>query len=454
MLRPVDIPDPAYALTDDGTYIAYQIVGDGPVDLAWQLDFGGGLDMYWENPWDRAWFEGLAESARLILHDWRGCGLSSRNVELPNLETRARDLGEVLDAAGSTSAVIAGVFESLAPGLLLAASEPARVDALVWWSPAPRTIWAPDYPWGLKPDDVADERESLAYWGTAEYGRRWADQFEKAGGFRPTEEAVRWQAKRSRNTCTPDVALALTETWWATDIRGVLPAVQAPTLLLAEEGPGDDVAVAEHVRSLMADARLELLPSMSWPSSRDEIEEIIRPRLSALQRFIGIEPKRPALDTILSTVLFTDIVGSTDHQAKLGDRAWKDLVERHHQIVRETLGTWRGVENDTAGDGFFATFDGPARAIHCALEVRDRVGDLGVVVRAGIHTGECEVIDGKHGGIAVTIGARISSLAEPSQVLVSQTVRDLVAGSGLRFEDAGEHELKGVPGSWHVYAAT
>src|SRR5262249_11508580 len=161
----------------------------------------------------------------------------------------------VLDAAGSTSAVMAGVFESLAPGLLLAASDPARVDALVWWSPAPRTIWAPDYPWGLGPDDVAYERESLAYWGTAEYGRRWADQFEKAMKFRPTEEAVRWQAKRSRNTCTPDVALALTETWWDTDIRGVLPAVQAPTLLLAEEGAGDDVAVAEHVRSLMADAR-------------------------------------------------------------------------------------------------------------------------------------------------------------------------------------------------------
>src|SRR5262249_51810898 len=155
-----------------------------------------------------------------------------------------------------------------------------------------------------------------------------------------------------------------------------------------------------------------VIPNTGWPSSRNEIEENIRPRLAALQRFIGIEPRRPALDTILSTVLFTDIVGSAERQATLGDRAWKGLVEDHHRGVREVLNAWRGVENDTAGDGFFATFDGPARAIHCALELRDRVGELGVVVRAGVHTGECEVIDGKHGGIAVAIGARISSLAE------------------------------------------
>jgi class 3 adenylate cyclase len=173
----------------------------------------------------------------------------------------------------------------------------------------------------------------------------------------------------------------------------------------------------------------------------------------AIQRFVGVEPGRAALDTILSTVLFTDIVGSTEQQARLGDRGWKELVERHHSVVRSALADWRGVENDTAGDGFYATFDGPARAIHCAHDVRERVRDLGIEIRAGLHTGECEVIDGKCGGIAVTTGARIAALAEPSQVLVSQTVKDLVAGRGFTFEPAGEHELKGVPDRWRLYAA-
>ena len=448
----MEIPDPNYVKTDDGAYIAYQVVGDGPVDIAWQSDFGGHLDLAWELGWDRAWFEGLAEFARLILHDWRGCGLSSRNVAPPNLETRARDLRSVMDAAGSTSAVMGAWFESLAPCLLLAASEPDRVRALCWWGPVPRNVRAPDYPWGYGPEDVAREREALLHWGTAEHARTWADQFEMGVGFRPPEEIVRWYAKYFRNVCTPDVAVALTEMWWETDVRGLLPAVQAPTLLLAGEGEGETLAIAEYVASLMPDARIELYPTEGWPLTRDEIERSVRPRLDLLRRFVGIEPKRPAIDTILSTVLMTDIVGSTERQATLGDRAWKQLIEDHHRVVREVLGAWRGVENDTAGDGFFATFDGPARAIHCALEIRDRVSELGVVIRAGVHTGECELIDGKHGGIAVAIGARISSVAEPSQVLVSQTVKDLVAGSGLTFEDAGEHELKGVPSSWHVYS--
>jgi class 3 adenylate cyclase len=175
--------------------------------------------------------------------------------------------------------------------------------------------------------------------------------------------------------------------------------------------------------------------------------------VEAIRQFAGIKPARPSVDTVLSTVVFTDIVGSTEHQARLGDHAWKGLVERHHEIVRAALDAWRGIENDTAGDGFYATFDGPARAIHCAQEIRDRVPRLGIQIRAGVHTGECELIDGKAGGIAVTTGARISALAQPSQLLVSQTVKDLVAGSGFSFEPAGEHELKGVPDHWRLYSA-
>jgi class 3 adenylate cyclase len=268
----------------------------------------------------------------------------------------------------------------------------------------------------------------------------------------PSGEVLRALARLSRHTCSPDVAAELTRIWGDSDVRGVLPSVQAPTLLIAGEGEAKNTEAAEYVATLIPHAEVKVFPGGEWPSGREQRERYARPRLEAIQRFVGIEPRRSAMDTILSTVLFTDIVGSTDHQARLGDHEWKDLVEHHHAIVREALGGWRGVENDTAGDGFYATFDGPARAIHCALEIRDRVHELGID-RAGIHTGECELIDGKYAGIAVTTGARISALAEPSQVLVSQTVKDLVAGSGLTFEPAGEHELKGVPDKWRLYRA-
>jgi class 3 adenylate cyclase len=450
----MEIPDPRYVKTDDGVYIAYQVVGEGPVDIAWQFDFGGNLDVWWEYPWDRDWFEGLASFGRLILHDWRATGLSSRNVPVPNLETRAADLLRVLDEVGSESAVMGAWFESLAPCVLLAASNPGRVRALVWWSPSPRTTWAPDYPWGNGPAEVAVELEALEHWGTVDYGRLWADGFEESLDVRPPDDAVRWMAKASRNTCTPDVAVELNKVWWQTDIRGLLPAVQVPTLLIVDEGQGKTPAIAEHVASLMPHAVVETLPSGGWPVTRDEIDRMNRPRLDAIQRFLGIEPRKASIETFLSTVLFTDIVGSTEQQSRLGDRGWKELVERHHTIVRDALVDWRGVENDTAGDGFYATFDGPARAIHCAIEIRDHVRDLGIEIRAGVHTGECELIDGKTGGIAVATGARISALASPSQVLVSQTVKDLVAGSGLSFDPTGEHELKGIPDRWQLYAAS
>jgi class 3 adenylate cyclase len=451
----LDIPDPRYARTADGAYIAYQVIGDGPVDIAWQLDSGGCLDVWWEPAWTRAWFEGLASFARLILHDWRGTGLSSRNVPVPNLETRAQDLAVVMDTVGSQSAVMGGWFESLAPCVLLAATDPARVRALVWWTPTPRTAWAPDYPWGQGPEEVAAEREAVTHWGTPEHARVWAQEMAEVFGGPPPDEAVRWWVKKTRNTCTPDVAAELDEIWWQTDIRGILPTVQAPMLLLADDSPGGGTAQSAYVASLMdGNPRIETFPAMGWPTARADIQRTISPRLDLVRRFIGVESRPAALDTILSTVLFTDIVGSTNHQARLGDRAWKDVLERHHAAVRSCLEEWRGIENDTAGDGFYATFDGPARAIHCAHEIRDHVRDLGIEVRAGIHTGECELVDGKCAGLAVSIGARIAARAEPSQVLVSQTVKDLVAGSGFEFGDAGEQELKGVPGVWHLYAAT
>jgi class 3 adenylate cyclase len=248
------------------------------------------------------------------------------------------------------------------------------------------------------------------------------------------------------------VAEALQRIWWQTDIRGVLPTVQTPTLLMVGEGEDELVAVAEHTASLMPNARIQVFAERGWMASGTEIDAVNRPRLDAIARFIGLQPRPAVPDTILSTILFTDIVDSTSHQAQLGDRDWKQLIERHNHLVREALSTWRGSENDTAGDGFYATFDGPARAIHCANEIHERVRDLGLEVRAGVHTGECELVDGKCAGISVSTGARIAALAGPSQVLVSQTVKDLVAGSGFTFADAGEHELKGIPQPYRLYA--
>jgi len=448
----VNVPDPTYVRTGDGAYLAYQVVGDGPVDVAWQLDFGGSLDVWWEFFLGSVWFEELASFARLILHDWRGTGLSSRDLAVANMETRAADLLAVLDAAGSTSTVLGAWSEGLAPCVLLAASQPARVRALVWWNPQPRTAWAPDYPWGDGPAELARERAALSHWGTEQYSLNWADVTETHSGQRPSEEVIRWITKKSRSTCTPDVAVELTNIWYETDVRAVLPVIQVPTLLIAEDS-GTTPEVAQHVASLMPRAHLEVYPDNGWPSDRATSLRELRPFREGIQRFLGVEPARPGTDTVLSTVLFTDIVGSTEHQTRLGDRAWKELVESHHAIVRRSLSAWRGLENDTAGDGFYATFDGPARAIHCAHEIRDRVRDLGIDIRAGVHTGECELIDGKAGGIAVTIGARISAQAKPSEVLVSQTVKDLVAGSGFTFEGVGEHDLKGVPDRWRLYRA-
>lgn len=447
----MEVVDTHYAKTPDGVYIAYQVVGEGSVDVVWQLDWPGNLDMQWEDPFDRVFLQELASFSRLILHDRRGVGLSSRNVALPNLETRVSDLLAVLDAVGSERPVLAGLFESGAPNALLAATRPERVSAMVWFEPRPRFAWAPDYPWGLTNEDKQAELHDLESWGSLEYGHSFVAYQASRGNVMAAEIYPAWFAKATRNACTPDVARALAQIWYESDVRGVLPAIQAPTLILTN---GQDPELAEeaaYVASLIPGAEMHEVTGLG--TSEEDMRAAARAATDAIRRFIGVAPAPTQLDTILSTILFTDIVGSTEKQASLGDRGWKDLVEQHHVMVRDALGRWRGVENDTAGDGFYATFDGPARAIRCALEVAERVRDLGMEIRAGVHTGECELIDDKCGGITVSIGARVASSAGPSEVLVSQTVKDLVAGSGLTFEDRGDHELKGVPDRWRLYRA-
>ena len=442
----MDPPDTQYARAPDGTYLAYQVVGDGPVDILDQVDWPGNLDMQWEDPDSELWYQELASFSRLILHDRRGIGLSSRNVPLPNLETRVADTLTVLDAVGSDRPVLSGTFEAGAPNALLAATRPDRVRALVWVEPIPRFGWAPDFPWGRSESDRQEELEAIEGWGTLAYGQAFVANWSGAGS--DPEAVARSMARASRNACTPDVARALNEIWFETDVREVLPAVKVPTLIVAGADDPKDSERAKYVASLIPGAEITLLPGPIFS------EENERAAADAVRRFVGVDRPAIELDTVLATVLFTDIVGSTEWQASVGDHAWKDLVQRHHVVVRGALQRWRGVELDTAGDGFYATFDGPARAIRCGLEIAERVRQLGLEIRAGIHTGECERVDGKLAGLTVSIGARVSALAAASQVLVSQTVKDLVAGSGFAFEDAGEHELKGVPDRWRVYRVT
>jgi class 3 adenylate cyclase/pimeloyl-ACP methyl ester carboxylesterase len=436
----MEIHDTRYAKTPEGVYIAYQVVGTASIDLVWQLDHTGDIDLVWEGPLG-SWLRAFARFARLILHDRRATGLSSRNVPPPNLETRVSDLRVVLDAAGSDRPVLAGNGEGGAPNVLFAATDPARVRSVVWFDPISRVTTSPSRDW-VAPAYLEKKLRALDTWGTNDYGRMVAAAEQTYPGVVVSEEAVRWAGMLSRHTATPDVARELARIWQDTDVRSVLPSVRTPVLLIADEQDLENVAMARETASLMLGAHLEVISNEGDGNQA---------ALDVLRRFLGIEPCATDVCTVLSTVLFTDIVGSTEKQAALGDHGWKDLLERHHQIVRDELRRWHGRENDTAGDGFYATFDGPARAIRCALAIIEEVHAIGIEVRAGVHTGECELIEEKCGGLTVSIGARVATTAGPNEVVVSQTVKDLVAGSGFSFAARGEHELKGVPDRWRLY---
>lgn len=430
------IPDTRYAITPEGVYLAYQVVGEGPIDLVWQYDliFGNVEDM-WETV-TGDWLRELSSFARLILHDPRGTGLSSRNVPPPNLETRAADLGVILDAVGSERPVLGGFGDGAASNVLFAASQPERVHSLVWDGPSPRTMWAPDFPWGLDRDFVERNVKLTAeLWGSREFGPAFAELHAETGNDLPPE-LVAMMGRLSMHTATPDVAVMIDRIWNETDIRAILPSVSAPTLLLAYDESGDYVA------SLMPNAEVRHLQDQ-WSDT-----EVMGP----IREWLGVPPPTPDLDRVLATVLFTDIVGSTERLVELGDAKWRSIIARHDDRAHIEIGRHRGRFIDSAGDGIFATFDGPARAVRCALDIIRSIHDLGIQIRAGVHTGEVELDGDAVRGIAVHVGARVASLAGPSGVLVSQTVKDLVAGSGLTFEDAGEQELKGVPDRLQLYS--
>ena len=448
----MEIPETKYAKTVDGLHIAYQTVGDAPVDLVFVMAWTTHIELMWKEPRLARFLSRLAAFSRLILFDKRGTGLSDRvsDDRLPSLEVRMDDARAVMDAVGSERAVVVGFSEGGPMATVFAATYPERTIALVLFGTS--ACWRPtdDYPFPVAADDEHERYvESLErIWGTREFAaqelRDWG-----APTLANDDHTIGWLADYLRHAASPGAAIALERMNRGIDVRPALPAIHVPTLLLARDG---DLLFTAEETSWMADqihgARFVSFHGddhFYWAGNQDEL-------LGEIERFVAeVGHQEADLDRVLATVMFTDIVGSTAKAAELGDRGWGKLVDRHHGAVRALLGRFRGTEVDTAGDGFFATFDGPARAVRCAQAIGDAVRDFGLEVRAGVHTGEVERIAGKVGGHAVNVGARIAALAAPSEVLVSQTVRDLVSGSGIKFEDAGERELKGVPDRWHLY---
>ena len=440
-------PETRYAKTADGVNVAYQVVGGGPVDMVFVMGWVTNIEAMWDEPKFAHLLERLASFSRLILFDKRGVGLSDRVSQdrLPDLETRMDDVRAVMDAVGSERAVVFGVSEGGPMSMVFAATYPERTIALVLYGTvADFTIRSPAYKEDAATYLTRMERE----WGTTGFARHeiagWG-----APGHESDEALIAWFASYMRKAASPGAAVALERMNLQINAAHVLPSIHVPTLVIAKPGDLDfEIEQVRDMASRITGARLVELPGqehLPWVGDPDAI-------VDEVERFVvALGEIEAGLDRALATVLFTDVVGSSEKAAELGDRGWKELVEEHHRRVRGQLARYRGIEVDTAGDGFFATFDGPARAVRCATSIVESVAPIGLQVRAGVHTGEVETIDGKVGGIAVVIGARVGAAAGASEVLVSQTVKDLVAGSGLSFEDAGEHELKGVPDRWRLY---
>lgn len=437
----MSIPETRYARSGE-VNIAYQVVGEGPLDLVLVPGFVSHLDIDWEEPRPAHALRRLASFSRLIRFDKRGTGLSDRSVGLPDLETRMDDVRAVMDAVGSERAALYGYSEGGPMCCLFAATYPQRVSALVLYaSYAKRRDPDSDYPWAA----TWEERQAYA----AEVERNWGEEADRTRMGATVDVALaEWWLRRARAAASPGAARDLILMNSQIDVRDVLPTIAVPALVLHRTGDGDsNVEEGRYIASRIPNARFVELPGVDhlpWSDS-DQITDEIEGFLTGVRR--GPDPHR-----VLATILFTDVVRSTEKAVELGDRQWAELIEAHHATVRRELERFRGRELDVAGDGFFAAFDGPARAVRCATAVRDALRRIGLGVRAGVHTGECEEVGDKLAGLAVVVGARISAAAQEGEVLVSSTVRDLVAGSGLGFEERGERELKGLPGVWRLYA--
>ena len=441
-------PDVSYARSGD-VAIAYQVVGSGPIDIVFVRGITGDLLSTWEQRLLVRHVEGLAAVGRVLMLDKRGTGLSDRVREVQSLETTMDDVRAVMDAVGSERALLWSGSTSTGLSILFAATYPDRCAGLALIDPRIRGTRTPDYPWAPTQEEWRRQlAEVRAGWGERGYLERLAREWAPEGA--QDEAFLDWFVWHMRRSLSPGAALTAFRTAMELDVSDVLAAVRVPTLIFPRPSlPGPAFYAAERIQG----AEIAELPAFqgvyTWVN--DAAHEAT---MAATALFVSRLTRRSSTERMLATVLFTDIVGSTELAARLGDSAWRELLVRHHAIVRRELARFHGRELDTAGDGFFAAFDGPARAVLAAAALRDPLRAIGLEVRAGLHTGECEVSDGKIVGIAVSIGARIASLARPGEVLVSSTVRDLVAGSGLRFEDRGEHPLKGIPEAWHLFALT
>jgi class 3 adenylate cyclase len=430
------VPPTRYARSGDAR-IAYQVLGDGPPDVLFIGGPASHVDMQWEDPQLVRTFQRYASFSRLIRFDRRGTGVSDTGEEPPTLEQQADDLEAVLDAVGSERVAVVAAVEAGA-GAMYAASRPDRVSALVLIGVA------------VSGGVVLDEerREAMLdlvenHWGEGRFAALFAPSRAADPAF------LEWWARFERSCVSPSMARKLIELNVRADLSGVLPAIRVPTLVLQQRhSPLSSVQAGREAAELIPGARFvegDGTDSYDWPGADD-------PETDLIEEFITGRKSRAIPERVLATVLFTDIVASTDRAAEVGDRAWRQLLDRHNELVRERLERYRGREIKTVGDGFLATFDGPARAIRCAEEIVECVRPLDLAVRCGLHTGECEFLGDDVGGIAVHIGARVASLAHGDEVLVSSTVKDLVVGSGLAFEDRGPHQLRGVPGEWRLFA--
>ena len=447
------IPDTRWATTVDGACIAYHDIGSGPLTVVVIHGWISHMEVYWEQPRYARFIRRLSRNLRVLLFDKRGVGMSDRMTGTPDLGVLMDDVRAVMDAAGVGKAALIGWgWPGPALAAFFAATYPERTLCLILDGPIHQRQ-EPDNPWG-------ETSEAFDTWLTA-VTRTWGreDQILEfihwGYGDRPCDaphedrEFIRWNAKLARYAATPASHAAFLRTWFETDLRPVLPSIHVPTAVVSkatEESWREGTLMAARsipgARVINVDAR----PMVVWVDDHEAY-------VSALERFLAsVEEEQAELDRVLATVVFTDVVCSTERAAQLGDLSWADLLDRHNSTVRALLARYRGKEVKTLGDGFLATFDGPARAVHCAQAIVDAVGPLGLEVRAGCHTGEIELLGADVGGIAVHIAARIAAKAKPSEVLVSSTVKDLVAGSALSFVDRGSHALKGVPGRWKLYA--
>ncbi len=437
-----------YAKTSDDVWIAYQVFGDVGRDLVLVNAWVSHLEIMWEQPRFRSMIEALSQDARVINFDKRGTGLSDRISGVPDLEARMDDIRAVMDEAGSTRATLFGWGDGAALAALFAATYPDRSAGLVLFDGSARMTWAPDYPWGLSEEAwQRDHARIPAIWGTTQHAREWAEMSWLIDPGAPVDpDLLEWAARWARYSAAPGDMLMFDRMWAHTDVRNILSAIQVPTSVLY--GEGSDPSQAEHVAAMIAGAQLVGVKGgrgLVWTGDIDELRGAVGAFLTSIRN------EEAAFDRVFATVLFTDIVDSTAQSASLGDQGWRKVQDGHDAVVRAQLARFNGREIRKMGDGFLATFDGPGRAVRCAQAIAEGVKPLGIEIRAGLHAGEIELVDGDIAGIAVAIGARVGALAGASEVLVSGTVRDLVTGSSIELEDRGTHTLKGVPGEWRLY---